>query len=147
MTSSRCWSFAAAITLVAACDPSPDRHSGAPASATPEPAGQGHVHLAATRIAESSRAELDTLLLLDSASVRRRLPAYLNQVDETLAAISAEMTYFGMADGVWAALADSVSDDSHAIRGATYPYNLLAAHGDRFRRLLDHTEELHDRRR
>lgn len=71
---------------------------------------------------------------------------YLDRVDETLAAMRAEMTYFGMADGVWAALADSVSDDLRTIRGAAYPFNLLAAHGDRFRRLLDHTEELHDRR-
>jgi hypothetical protein len=134
------------MTLLASCEPSPDRHSAAPASAAPEPAGQGHVHLAATRIAEGTRAELDTLLLLDSARVRERLPVYLGHVDETLAAVRAEMTYFSMGDVVWAALADSVSDDIRAIRGAPDPYNLLAPHGDRFRRLLDHTEELHDRR-
>ena len=132
--------------LLLACEPQPDKHSAAPASAEPEAASRGHVHLAATRVAESTRAELDTLLLLDSARARPRISGYLANVSETLSALRDEMTYFSMADSVWMALADSVSRDVRAIEAARDPYSLLAVHGDRFRRLLDHTEELHDGR-
>ena len=137
---------AASIALLLACDPPPDRHSAAPASIEPERSSRGHVHLAATRIAEGTRAELDTLLSVDSAAVVSRLPSYLAHAAETLEALEAEMSYFTMADSVWIALADSVARDLALMSSAPNARNLLPVHGDRFRRLLDHSEELHDSR-
>lgn len=135
------------FAMVLGCKEPSDRHASGPGSIQPEPARSGHVHTAQGRVAIQARAELDTLLALNPDAAAGRVATYLGLARETLTALRYEVTYFKLADETWIALADSVDQDITEL-GAEGPQRIdvLRRHGDRFRRLLDHTEELHDRR-